>query len=84
MLPIFCVTTCHSLFCNALYLYNLKVLKMILNIIRRAETETTTGAGEAETRETEAAGGTAETEGGETGGGGEEGGKERGGGEGAT
>lgn len=80
MLPIFC----HSLFCNALYLYNPKVLKLILNIIRRAETETRTGAGEAETRETEAAGGTAETEGGETGGGGEEGEKERGGGEGAT
>lgn len=77
-------TTCHSLFCNALYLYNLKVLKMILNIIRRAETETTTGAGEAETRDTEAAGGTTETEGGKTGGGGEEAGKERGGGEGET
>lgn len=80
MLPIFC----HSLFCNALYLYNLKVLKMILNIIRRTETETTTGAGEAETRDTEAAGGTTETEGGKTGGGGEEAGKERGGGEGET
>lgn len=57
---------------------------MILNIIRRAETETTTGAGEAETRDTEAAGGTTETEGGKTGGGGEEAGKERGGGEGET
>lgn len=81
---LFGVTTCHSLFCNALYLYNLKVLKMILNIIRRAETETTTGAGEAETRDTEAARGTTETEGGKTGGGGEEAGKERGGGEGET
>lgn len=81
---LFGVTTCHSLFCNALYLYNLKVLKMILNIIRRAETETTTGAGEAETRDTEAAGGTTETEGGKTGGGGEEAGKERGSGEGET
>lgn len=84
MLPLFCVTTCHSLFCNALYLYNPKVLKLILNITRGAETETTTGAGEAETRETEAAGGATETEGGKTGGGGEEAEKERGGGEGAT
>lgn len=67
---------CYFLFCNVLYLYNFKVFKLILNIIRRVEIEIRIGVGEVEIREIEVVGGMVEIEGGEMGGGGEEGEKE--------
>lgn len=73
---LFGVIICYFLFCNVLYLYNFKVFKMILNIIRRVEIEIIIGVGEVEIRDIEVVGGMIEIEGGKMGGGGEEVGKE--------